>query len=60
LSDSCARKRFVKWSKLKEYDETHGDVLHHRDQIMVKDKYRDWTDDGQHRKHVSEYRKAKR
>ncbi|KAF9572286.1 hypothetical protein EC968_010077 [Mortierella alpina] len=58
-SDKAARKRTVKWSKLKEYDRTHGDVLHYRDQVMLKDKYRDLTDNGQHRQHVSEINKAK-
>ncbi|KAF9956048.1 hypothetical protein BGZ72_003074 [Mortierella alpina] len=58
-SDKSARKRTVKWSKLKEYDRTHGDVLHYRDQVMLKDKYRDLTDNGQHRQHVSELNKAK-
>ncbi|KAF9987677.1 hypothetical protein BGZ75_000263 [Mortierella antarctica] len=58
-SDTSARKRTVKWSKLKEYDRTHGDVLHYRDQVMLKDKYRDLTDNGQHRQHVSELNKAK-
>ncbi|CAO3565916.1 unnamed protein product [Mortierella alpina] len=58
-SDKSARKRTVKWSKLKEFDRTHGDVLHYRDQVMLKDKYRDLTDNGQHRQLVSELNRAK-
>ncbi|KAG0045900.1 hypothetical protein BGZ83_008891 [Gryganskiella cystojenkinii] len=47
------RKRTVKWSKLKRYDEDHGNVLRHRDQVMLKDKYRDQTDQGRHRQQVA-------
>ncbi|KAI7832392.1 hypothetical protein BC939DRAFT_102756 [Gamsiella multidivaricata] len=54
------KKRTIKWAKLKAHDQAYGDILKHRTQIMLKDKYRDLTDGGQHRKFVSElYRKQR-
>ncbi|KAF9349903.1 hypothetical protein BGX34_001502 [Mortierella sp. NVP85] len=48
------RKRNVKWSELKKFDEANGNILRHRTQINLKDKYRDLTDHGHHRQEISE------
>ncbi|KAG0365141.1 hypothetical protein BGX24_004256 [Mortierella sp. AD032] len=53
------RKRNVKWAKLKTYDEHHGNVLKHRTQVNLKDKYREKTDEGQHRQVVAQIRQTK-
>ncbi|KAG0257114.1 hypothetical protein BG011_004164 [Mortierella polycephala] len=53
------RKRNVKWSKLKEFDRRHGDLLKHRTQVMLKDKYREQTDNGRHRQLVTELTKTR-
>ncbi|KAK3844464.1 MAG: hypothetical protein J3R72DRAFT_70915 [Linnemannia gamsii] len=53
------RKRNVKWAKLKTYDEHHGNVLKHRTQVNLKDKYREKTDEGQHRQEVAQIRQTK-
>lgn len=34
------RKRTVKWAELKRHDEKLGNILKHRDQTMLKDKFR--------------------
>ncbi|KAF9196307.1 hypothetical protein BGZ50_001057 [Haplosporangium sp. Z 11] len=53
------RKRNVKWSKLKEFDRRHGDLLKHRTQVMLKDKYREQTDNGRHRQLVTALTKTR-
>ncbi|KAG0215339.1 hypothetical protein BGX28_000079 [Mortierella sp. GBA30] len=58
-SETSLRKRTVKWAKLKEFDRQNGNILKHRDQVMLKDKYREKTDRGQHRQLVSEIAKAR-
>ncbi|KAG0326910.1 hypothetical protein BGZ99_008819 [Dissophora globulifera] len=55
-----ARPRLVRWSKLKAYDESHGNVLRRRTQVMLKDKYRERTDDGRHREFVKNLNKARK
>lgn len=53
------KKRNVRWAQLKTYDEHHGNVLKHRTQVNLKDKYREKTDEGQHRQEVSMINRAK-
>lgn len=60
LGDAEGRKkRNVKWAQLKAYDERHGNVLKHRTQVNLKDKYREKTDEGQHRQEVIMINRAK-
>ncbi|KAF9401205.1 hypothetical protein BGX21_002391 [Mortierella sp. AD011] len=47
-----AKKRMIKWSRLKAYDEDHGNVLRARSQVQLNDKYRELTDNGAHREKV--------
>ncbi|KAG0270818.1 hypothetical protein BGZ95_001497 [Linnemannia exigua] len=58
-SEIAIKKRTVKWAALKAYDQKHGHVLRHRNQVMLKDKYREQTDRGQHRQRVHELSKAR-
>ncbi|KAG0005244.1 hypothetical protein BGZ65_011625, partial [Modicella reniformis] len=53
------KKRQVKWSQLKTYDQQHGNILQHRTQVMLKDKHRDLNDQGAHRERVAEYNRKK-
>ncbi|KAF8939753.1 hypothetical protein BGZ58_008841 [Dissophora ornata] len=53
------KPRTVKWSKLKSHDEKNGNVLRHRTQVMLKDKYRELTDNGRHRALVSERNRSR-
>ncbi|KAF9156076.1 hypothetical protein BG015_007379 [Linnemannia schmuckeri] len=53
------KKRNVRWAQLKTYDERHGNVLKHRTQVNLKDKYREKTDEGQHRQEVIMINRAK-
>ncbi|KAF9118589.1 hypothetical protein BGX30_004481 [Mortierella sp. GBA39] len=53
------KKRNVKWAQLKAHDERHGNVLKHRTQVNLKDKYREKTDEGQHRQEVIMINRAK-
>ncbi|KAG0295764.1 hypothetical protein BGZ98_001237 [Dissophora globulifera] len=53
------RPRTVRWAELKRYDESHGNILQYRDQVMLKDKYRQKTDNGRHAGHVQELQKAR-
>ncbi|KAG0320223.1 hypothetical protein BGZ99_004646 [Dissophora globulifera] len=53
------RPRTVRWAELKRYDEAHGNILQYRDQVMLKDKYRQKTDNGRHAGHVQELQKAR-
>lgn len=53
------KKRNIKWAQLKTYDERHGNVLKHRTQVNLKDKYREKTDEGQHRQEVIMINRAK-
>ncbi|KAF9999888.1 hypothetical protein BGZ79_006527 [Entomortierella chlamydospora] len=55
-----AKKRTIKWSRLKAYDEDHGNVLHARSQVQLKDKYRELTDNGAHRQKVLEIFRARK
>ncbi|KAF9115695.1 hypothetical protein BGX27_006801 [Mortierella sp. AM989] len=55
-----AKKRTVKWSRLKSYDENHGNVLRLRSQVQLKDKYRELTDNGAHRRQIMELVKARK
>ncbi|KAF9355923.1 hypothetical protein BGX26_005928 [Mortierella sp. AD094] len=55
-----AKKRMIKWARLKAYDENHGNVLHARNQVQLKDKYRELTDNGAHRQQVSEIIRARK
>lgn len=58
-SEVKARKRTIKWAALKRYDMDHGYVLRHRSQVMLKDKYREQTDQGKHRQRVRALRLAR-
>ncbi|KAF9931469.1 hypothetical protein FBU30_010085 [Linnemannia zychae] len=58
-SEIKGRKRTIKWAALKAYDRSHGHILRHRSQVMLKDKYRDQTDEGRHRQRVHELNKAR-
>ncbi|KAF9905622.1 hypothetical protein EC991_001522 [Linnemannia zychae] len=58
-SDGDGRRRKVKWAKLKMYDEHHGNLLKYRTQVNLKDKYREQTDEGQHRQEVAQINQAK-
>ncbi|KAF9430889.1 hypothetical protein BGZ94_002730 [Podila epigama] len=58
-SDKGERKRNIKWARLQDYDAKHGNVLRHRTQVQLKDKYRYETDNGEHGKYVSELAKKK-
>ncbi|KAF9131440.1 hypothetical protein BGX30_013102 [Mortierella sp. GBA39] len=58
-SEVKARKRTIKWAALKRYDMDNGYVLRHRSQVMLKDKYREQTDQGKHRQHVRALRLAR-
>ncbi|KAF9085030.1 hypothetical protein BGX23_010016 [Mortierella sp. AD031] len=58
-SELKVKKRTVKWAALKAYDKSHGNVLRHRTQVMLKDKYREQTDSGQHRKQVHQLNLAR-
>ncbi|KAF9341777.1 hypothetical protein BGZ91_002371 [Linnemannia elongata] len=51
-SEVRIRKRTIKWAALKKYDRDHGHILRHRNQVMLKDKYREQTDQGKHRERV--------
>lgn len=53
------KKRNVKWAQLKAHDERHGNILKHRTQVNLKDKYREKTDEGQHRQEVIMINRAK-
>jgi DNA-directed RNA polymerase subunit H (RpoH/RPB5) len=53
------KKRTTKWAELKAYDRRHGHILRHRSQVMLKDKYREQTDKGQHRQRVYELGRAR-
>ncbi|KAI7832667.1 hypothetical protein BC939DRAFT_3621 [Gamsiella multidivaricata] len=53
------RSRKVQWARLKRFDEQNGNILRHRDQVMLKDKYREQTDHGRHRAQVSEILRTK-
>ncbi|KAF9209618.1 hypothetical protein BGZ49_002774 [Haplosporangium sp. Z 27] len=59
LSATETRPRKVHWSQLKKYDETHGNILEHRTEVMIKDKYREKTDNGHHRQHIAESQRIK-
>ncbi|KAF8945458.1 hypothetical protein BGZ47_002605 [Haplosporangium gracile] len=58
-SEVKIKKRTIKWAALKEYDRSHGHILRHRNQVMLKDKYREQTDQGQHRRRVRALRLAR-
>ncbi|KAG9065126.1 hypothetical protein KI688_002448 [Linnemannia hyalina] len=58
-SEVKVRKRTIKWAALKRYDMDNGYVLRHRSQVMLKDKYREQTDQGKHRQHVRALRLAR-
>ncbi|KAF8976587.1 hypothetical protein BGZ46_008137 [Entomortierella lignicola] len=58
-NEIVTKKRTIKWSRLKRYDEDHGDILHLRSQVQLKDKYRELTDNGAHRRQVMEIRARK-
>lgn len=53
------RQRKIRWAALKEYDASHGNILQHRNQIQLKDKHRDLSDDGEHYRLVQEINKRK-
>ncbi|ORZ28902.1 hypothetical protein BCR41DRAFT_8025 [Lobosporangium transversale] len=53
------RPRTIKWSQLKRYDKLHGNILQHRTEVMLKDKYREKTDNGAHRGRVNELLQTK-
>ncbi|KAG0346147.1 hypothetical protein BG004_002350 [Podila humilis] len=44
----------MKWSDLLRYDQKHGNVLRHRTQVQLKDKYRALTDKGEHSRWVQD------
>ncbi|KAF9585834.1 hypothetical protein BGW38_000511 [Lunasporangiospora selenospora] len=54
------RKRLVRWAELKNYDVSHGNILKHRSQVMLKDKYRELTDNGRHREQIKERARLKK
>ncbi|KAF9128889.1 hypothetical protein BGW39_004660 [Mortierella sp. 14UC] len=58
-SEVIIKKRTTKWAELKAYDRKHGHILRHRNQVMLKDKYREQTDKGQHRQRVHELSRAR-
>ncbi|KAF9356128.1 hypothetical protein BGX26_005678 [Mortierella sp. AD094] len=47
------------WSQLKKFDERNGDILKHRTEVMLKDKYRERTDNGRHRQQVIDILRCK-
>ncbi|KAF9172816.1 hypothetical protein BGX21_004365 [Mortierella sp. AD011] len=49
----------MSWSQLKKFDEMNGNILKHRTEVMLKDKYREKTDNGRHRQQVDEIRRHK-
>ncbi|KAI1310800.1 hypothetical protein EDD11_003646 [Mortierella claussenii] len=53
------RKRTIKWAQLKAYDAQRGNVLKARNQVQLKDKYREQTDNGRHRDHVKALYRAR-
>ncbi|KAF9080245.1 hypothetical protein BGX23_002412 [Mortierella sp. AD031] len=59
VGEGGKKKRNVKWAQLKAYDEHHGNLLKHRTQVNLKDKYREKTDDGQHRQEINLHLRAK-
>ncbi|KAF9930598.1 hypothetical protein FBU30_000301 [Linnemannia zychae] len=52
-SDSGRKKRKVNWAELKKEDERSGNILKHRTQVDLKDKYRQKTDNGKHQEEVN-------
>ncbi|KAF8939985.1 hypothetical protein BGZ58_008145 [Dissophora ornata] len=58
-SPTSQRQRNIRWAQLKRYDEAHGNVLQRRDQVMLKDKYRQKTDNGRHSDYVNRIQQAK-
>ncbi|KAI8349333.1 hypothetical protein B0O80DRAFT_168031 [Mortierella sp. GBAus27b] len=49
-----SRKRDFKWSRIKAWDQKHGNILKNRTPVNLKDKYRDMNDKGAHRRLVME------
>ncbi|KAF9437328.1 hypothetical protein BGZ76_001215 [Entomortierella beljakovae] len=57
---SGTKYRKIQWSKLKRYDSMNGNILEHRTDVMLKDKYREKTDNGHHRQQVNQILGSKR
>ncbi|KAG0024381.1 hypothetical protein BGZ80_003726 [Entomortierella chlamydospora] len=58
-SETGRRAWKMSWSQLKKFDEMNGNILKHRTDVMLKDKYRERTDNGRHRQQVNEIRRCK-
>ncbi|KAF9112688.1 hypothetical protein BGX27_002949 [Mortierella sp. AM989] len=58
-SAATTKPRKVHWSRLKKFDEGDGNILKHRSEVMLKDKYREKTDNGRHRQYVMQISKSK-